>query len=692
MGKKENQELALLKGCINGYPIPAFVISKDHRILYWNRALEELSQISAREVIGTNQQWRAFYRRERPCLADLLVDGALDEIQQWYEEKYAKSALIDEAYEATDFFPELGVSGRWLRFTAAIIRNAVGEILGAIETLEDVTRRIEAEEELKNAYGDLETRVEERTRELAASNEALQRTTEQLMLILGSLPIVTYTRQATGLLRFSYLSNSVEEITGFSPRLFLDNPDFWEKRIHPDDRMRVLRKIRREQGSKVYHVSYRFLAADDTYRWFADYRRIIRLPDSKEQYMVGIWQDVTEETRLRQERDLRLQEMIQTQKLSALGEVVAGVAHEINNPVSFISYNIPLLEEIWKTVEQTLSELKDEPAVWTRRGLTRSDINRNMKEIIEAFKISSARINRVISGLKEFARVEDVGKRTPISVPDIIQGALVIVGPQIKKSISTVELNVSSTMPLISGHFQRLEQVITNLLINAYQAIPPEKKGRIAIDARYISWLGAVAVAVEDNGRGMSREIVDNLFRPFFTTRRDAGGTGLGLSISYGIVKEHGGTIAVQSQPGIGSRFTVILPVESGKELQLFPAIMCLDADESFVTDLASNFPHVLRPSQHFPLDPTVLITYLTEHPEVDVILSEINLPGLSGWEILRVVKSHFPLLNVILYSTDPTQCEAPQDVIGDARCILKKPFSFEQLFVVLTEIGRQRL
>jgi PAS domain S-box-containing protein len=137
-----------LQRVIEGSPIPTFVIGKDHRVMYWNRALEELSAIKAEEIIGTTEQWRAFYSEERPCLADLLVDQALEAIPKWYLDKYTKSRLIDEAYEATDFFPAMGESGTWLRFTAAVIRDTHGDLVGAIETLEDVTERRRAEEEL----------------------------------------------------------------------------------------------------------------------------------------------------------------------------------------------------------------------------------------------------------------------------------------------------------------------------------------------------------------------------------------------------------------------------------------------------------------------------------------------------------------------------------------------------------------
>ena len=144
-----------LSSIVQGFSIPAFVIGKDHNVLYWNRALEKLSNIPAAEVIGTNQHWRAFYAHESPCMADLLVDEVIDNSPQWCEGKYIKSILIDGAYEATDFFPALGKKGRWLHFTAAAVRDSHGNLLGAVETLEDVTNRKHAEEQLHHTLDSL---------------------------------------------------------------------------------------------------------------------------------------------------------------------------------------------------------------------------------------------------------------------------------------------------------------------------------------------------------------------------------------------------------------------------------------------------------------------------------------------------------------------------------------------------------
>jgi sensor domain CHASE-containing protein/signal transduction histidine kinase len=146
---QENE--AKLHSIFDGSPVMQFVIGKDHRIILWNRSLEEYSGISAKDVVGTDQQWRAFYATKRPCLADLLVDGAIEKIPQWYQGKFRQSQFIEDAYEATDFFLGKGTAGKWLYFTAAPVRDIRGVIIGAVETLEDITERKKAEEAIKVA-------------------------------------------------------------------------------------------------------------------------------------------------------------------------------------------------------------------------------------------------------------------------------------------------------------------------------------------------------------------------------------------------------------------------------------------------------------------------------------------------------------------------------------------------------------
>ena len=144
-GRRDEQKLISI---IHGSPIPTFVLSRDHKIIYWNRALQALSNIKPSEILGTNQQWRAFYTTQRPCLADLILDDKTGQIAELYSGKWSKSKLLEDAYEVTEFFPDMGEKGKWFRITSAGLRDSGGNLFGAMETLEDITEQKVAQDEL----------------------------------------------------------------------------------------------------------------------------------------------------------------------------------------------------------------------------------------------------------------------------------------------------------------------------------------------------------------------------------------------------------------------------------------------------------------------------------------------------------------------------------------------------------------
>ena len=382
------------------------------------------------------------------------------------------------------FFRNWGKEGRWLRFTAAVISNSKGAVIGAVETLEDITQAKRAEEALLKAHEELEIKVKERTRKLAKANKALKETTDHLSLILEFLPIVSYTCNADENFTITFVSNRVKEITGYTPAQFTEIILSGRSTSIRKTRINVLKKLKSATKKKTYQFEYRFQTAEGSYRWFSDHRRLIKPGKRSRSYMVGAWQDITEDKRIRQEGELRLQQMIQSHKLKALGEVVTGVAHEINNPVSFIANNITLLEEMWNAVEPILASDGASHPDWGDKGIGYVEVCTNMKEIIEEFKIASQRIKRVIAGLKEFARTDETVQKKPVKIEEVIQGVLIIVGAQVRKTVSRIDLYIDSDLPPIQGHFQKIEQVIANLLINAHQSITPDRKGKIIITAR----------------------------------------------------------------------------------------------------------------------------------------------------------------------------------------------------------------
>lgn len=178
-------EPGLLDGILDGSPVPTFVIDQDHVVTHWNHACELVLGYPATQMLGTRDQWKAFYPVPRPVMADLVVSGELDAgVGVYYGEKYRRSSIIPGSYEAEDFFPHIGPDGTWLYFTAAPLRNAAGHVIGAIETLQDISARCRADEALRREHQILHAIIEhfpsgisvmDRNRKIIKHNEQFRR-------------------------------------------------------------------------------------------------------------------------------------------------------------------------------------------------------------------------------------------------------------------------------------------------------------------------------------------------------------------------------------------------------------------------------------------------------------------------------------------------------------------------------------
>ena len=528
--------------------------------------------------------------------------------------------------------------------------------------------------------------------EIKHTEEELRRTTEQLSVLLESLPIVPYTRRGDGDWGIIYVGKNVQEITGYTADQFSQNPTFWRDHIHPDEKERIFRELSIIREQETQWFEYRFRVADGSYKWLRNLRRIFKNPDSTISHVVGTWQDIDYEVKLRQESEYRLQQIIQADKLASLGEVVAGVAHEINNPNSFITYNIPLLDDTWNIFRVLVDKYLQGHPHWQHDGLSADELIQDMDDIIEAIRTGSDRINKVVTNLKDFARMDDTDMTRPVQVNEVIEKALTIVGAQIRKSAERIEIDLAPDLPCIQGQFQKLEQVITNLIVNALHAIPSRHNGALIIRSRFVEIIAAVIIEVEDNGSGIPPDLLDRIFDPFFTTRRSKGGTGLGLSVSYTLIKEHAGIIGVLSRPGIGSRFSIIIPLNADNPLYLRTSILCIEDHKSFQKELLAYLPNATIITSEQAACPDLVLLYLEEHPETDIMICNIPSKDHATMTLIEHITARFPLLAYILYSDDTQAIQQTMNPMPGCCHFIQKPFSILDLQTIISSIDRQKL
>ncbi len=283
--------------------------------------------------------------------------------------------------------------------------------------------------------------------------------------------------------------------------------------------------------------------------------------------IVGTFTDITE----RRQNEIMLQQMqgqiIQQEKMASIGQLAAGVAHEINNPMGFITSNLTSLgkyadrlDEYIAALQQSLGSCpthQDTGEIERLRQKLKVDyIISDVRELINESLDGANRVQRIVQDLKSFSRV-DQAESCRTNLNEALETTINIAWNELKY-ISTMERDFGD-IPDIFCYPQQLNQVFLNLLVNAAQAM--EKQGNIVV--RTWSDGDNVFVSVADTGKGMTEDVKRRIFEPFFTTKETGKGTGLGLSISADIIRKHGGEIIVESEVGNGTTFTVKLPVNS---------------------------------------------------------------------------------------------------------------------------------
>ncbi|MGC8493746.1 MAG: ATP-binding protein [Syntrophobacteraceae bacterium] len=258
-------------------------------------------------------------------------------------------------------------------------------------------------------------------------------------------------------------------------------------------------------------------------------------------------------------------ELVQKEKLASLGLLVSGIAHEINNPNNFISFNIPILREYLGAVLPIVSEYGANRPGFELFGMSCEEFEKDIFKLLENMEHGSNRINATITRLKGFARKRDMAERERIDIKTLIDRAVALCHSEIKKKIKSFEVSVPEQMPAIYTDAEILEQVLVNLLINAVHAAD-KKDSAIWVRARQ----GAdpfcqCVIEVGDNGCGMTESTRQRVFDPFFTTKSPGLGTGLGLYVCQTFIEGLGGKIEVESRLGRGTTFKLSLFEKIGR-------------------------------------------------------------------------------------------------------------------------------
>lgn len=358
-------------------------------------------------------------------------------------------------------------------------------------------------------------------------------------------------------------------------------------------------------------------------------------PD-KTSNITGTIHNITEQKETEKELRQSQYQLHQSQKMETLGTLVAGMAHEINNPINLIMYNIPLLKKVWKDLTPVLEAYAANHPDDKFGGLTFDFLNQNLGQLLQDVDMAANRIAEIVLNLKNFARQSDVAEKKPIHINEAIDNAMRLVRTTLKKAKVDIELNLASRLPPMEGNLHNIEQIILNIIINAIQAIDHDQ-GLIKISTRIIKADRRIQVTIEDNGKGINPGIADRLFEPFVTDKQTEGGTGLGLSVTYSLVKAHNGEISFQ--PGPDKRGTVFT--------LYFPTILKIPATKILVVDDDKNIRELLtlalttqRPFLVNEASNGIEACIKLGSYRPSLLILDIFMPDMNGLEVCRTIKN----------------------------------------------------
>jgi len=368
------------------------------------------------------------------------------------------------------------------------------------------------------------------------------------------------------------------------------------------------------------------------------------------------------------------QQLHHAQKMETLGTLVAGVAHEINNPINLILYNLPLIQKIWSDLLPVLMEQKQKVPSQKYGGFTYDFLEDNLTQLVADMDLAANRVAKIVSDLKNYSKQSNVAEKSTVQVNAAVRNAMRLAQTTSRNSGVRIQLDLDENLPLIEGNLQGIEQIILNIIINAIQAID-HADGIIRIATGFQRKDARIGLQITDNGRGISDAIADKLFLPFVTDKQAQGGTGLGLSVTYGLVQSHAGDISFDTQKGKGTTFTV-----------LFPTLLKNAAIKILIVDDDQTIREMLIEALTLNRDRPYLIEEATNGIEAtiklgtyrpDLLILDIFMPEMDGLEVCRIIKNEAELsdMKVIISTGYPQHPKLDEMAKMGFSNVIYKPF-----------------
>jgi PAS domain S-box-containing protein len=523
---------------------------------------------------------------------------------------------------------------RWLHALGRAQRDSAGAVTMVTGIHLDITDRKRNEQELEEARRQFELAVQ-------GAN-------------LGSWTINPKTGE-------TWYSARSRELYGVDGELHLDARTL-KSYIHPEDWDMAVESARNDFPSDTISLEHRVVWPTGDIRWVHSLGTVVRDADGEAEMVTGIHVDITDRKRAEQELARSRDALHQSEKLAALGSLLAGVSHELNNPLAAIVGQAEMLQE--------------------------DSVGTPFQERGRKIGAAAERCARIVQTFLAMARQKDA-QRSLVDLNEVVASSLEIAEYGLRTAGIAVRVTLGTLLPKILGDRDQLHQVLVNLIVNAQQAM----QGGDAFDKTLtvrtsVSQSGAVLLDVCDTGPGVPEKLRGRIFDPFFTTKPQGVGTGVGLSFSHGIVEAHGGTIALEPSRR-GAHFRIALPAAAESGLVAVPiaaetGVESAAGGRALVVEDEADVADTLRELlEREGYDVTVAgdgaaALMAIDRSDYDLILSDLRMPGVSGPDLhARLAETKPHLLDRMGFVTGDTLGSSMDDFLrGCGRPVLEKPFT----------------